>query len=159
MAAELATHVPKMASDEGVIDAATKALGDALLDTKQAVGEVTLTVKRDEIVHVLKSLRDTPGLEYQQLMEMAGVDHLDRAAGKAESHPPQGPGPRPGEQVFGGGDHEALFVQGSLDLEELLLIDLPSNESGETRQLLLARHPIFVWAKHHSHSSAPFFQA
>jgi NADH-quinone oxidoreductase subunit C len=78
MAAELATHVPKMASDEGVIDAATKALGDALLDTKQAVGEVTLTVKRDEIVHVLKSLRDTPGLEYQQLMEMAGVDYPDR---------------------------------------------------------------------------------
>jgi NADH-quinone oxidoreductase subunit C len=78
MAAELATHVPKMASDDGVIDAARKALGDALLDTKQAVGEVTLTVKRDEIVHVLKSLRDTPGLECQQLMEMAGVDYPDR---------------------------------------------------------------------------------
>jgi NADH-quinone oxidoreductase subunit C len=78
MAAELATHVPKMASDDGVIDAARKALGDALLDTKQAVGEVTLTVKRDEIVNVLKSLRDTPGLEYQQLMEMAGVDYPDR---------------------------------------------------------------------------------
>jgi NADH-quinone oxidoreductase subunit C len=79
MAAELATHVPKMASDDGVIDAARKALGDALLDTKQAVGEVTLTVKRDEIVNVLKSLRDTPGLEYQQLMEMAGVDYPDRS--------------------------------------------------------------------------------
>ena len=43
----VALHVPRTASDEGVIDAARKALGDALLDTKQAVGEVTLTVKRE----------------------------------------------------------------------------------------------------------------
>jgi NADH-quinone oxidoreductase subunit C len=75
----VALHVPRTASDEGVIDAARKALGDALLDTKQAVGEVTLTVKREEITNVLKMLRDTPGLEYQQLMEMAGVDYPERA--------------------------------------------------------------------------------
>jgi NADH-quinone oxidoreductase subunit C len=62
-----------------VIDAATKALGDALLGVKEHVGEITLTVKRDEIVNVLKKLRDTAGLEYQQLMEMAGVDYPDRA--------------------------------------------------------------------------------
>jgi len=78
MAVQLAMHVPKMASDEGVIDAAKKAIGEALLATKEAVGEVTLTVKREQIVNVLKALRDTPGLEYQQLMEMAGVDYPDR---------------------------------------------------------------------------------
>ena len=43
------------------------------------VGEITLTVKREEIVNILKALRDTPKLEYQQLMEMAGVDYPDRA--------------------------------------------------------------------------------
>ena len=75
----VALHVPRTASDEGVTDAAKKALSDALLDTKQAVGEVTLTVKREEIVNVLRTLRDTPGLEYQQLMEIAGVDYPDRA--------------------------------------------------------------------------------
>ena len=75
----VALHVPRTASDEGVTAAAKKALGDALLDTKQAVGEVTLTVKREEIVNVLRTLRDTPGLEYQQLMEIAGVDYPDRA--------------------------------------------------------------------------------
>jgi len=75
----VALHVPRTASDEGVIDAATKALGDALLGVKEHVGEITLTVKRDEIVNVLKKLRDTAGLEYQQLMEMAGVDYPDRA--------------------------------------------------------------------------------
>jgi NADH-quinone oxidoreductase subunit C len=67
-----------MAPDDGVVDAAKKVIGDALLATKEAVGEVTLTVSRDQIVNVLKALRDTPGLEYQQLVEMAGVDYPDR---------------------------------------------------------------------------------
>jgi NADH-quinone oxidoreductase subunit C len=75
----VALHVPRMASDEGVIDAAKQALGDAILDVKEHVGEITLSVKREEIVSVLKTLRDTAGLEYQQLMEIAGVDYPDRA--------------------------------------------------------------------------------
>jgi NADH-quinone oxidoreductase subunit C len=78
MAVTLATHVPKTASNDGVIDAAKKALGDAILATKDHVGEIILTVKREEIVSVLQALRDTPGLEYQQLIEIAGVDYPDR---------------------------------------------------------------------------------
>ena len=78
MAVKLATHVPKTASNDGVIDAAKKALGAALLDTKDHVGEIILTVQREEIANALKLLRDTPGLEYQQLMEIAGVDYPDR---------------------------------------------------------------------------------
>jgi len=74
----VALHVPRTAPDEGVIDAAKKALGAALLATKEAVGEITLTVERDEITNVLRTLRDTPGLEYQQLMEIAGVDYPER---------------------------------------------------------------------------------
>src|SRR6185369_9210657 len=74
----VALHVPRTASDEGVIDAAKAAIGDALLDTKEAVGELTLTVRRQSVADVLKALRDTPGLEYQQLMEIAGVDYPDR---------------------------------------------------------------------------------
>jgi len=79
MAVRFASHVPKMASDEGVIDAARAALGDALLDVKEAVGEITLTVCRESIVDVCRALRDTPGLEYQQLMDMPGADYPDRA--------------------------------------------------------------------------------
>jgi NADH-quinone oxidoreductase subunit C len=75
----LSAHVPRTASDEGVIDAAKAALGEAVLDVCSHVGEVTLTVARDSIVPVLAALRDTPGLEYQQLMEIAGVDYPDRA--------------------------------------------------------------------------------
>lgn len=74
----MASHVPTMSSDEGVIAAATKALGKALIEAREAVGEITLVVARDSIVAVLKALRDTPGLEYQQLMEIAGVDYPER---------------------------------------------------------------------------------
>jgi NADH-quinone oxidoreductase subunit C len=78
MAVKLAPHVPKTASDEGVIDAATKVLGPMLLETKDQVGEITLTVRRDSVADVLRLLRDTPGLEYQQLMEIAGCDYPER---------------------------------------------------------------------------------
>ena len=74
----LAAHVPQTASDEGVIDAAKAAIGDALVEARDAVGEITLVVKREAIATVLQALRDTPGLEYQQLMEIAGVDFPDR---------------------------------------------------------------------------------
>jgi NADH-quinone oxidoreductase subunit C len=79
MPVHFAPHVPKMASNEGVIDAAKAAIGDALIAAKDAAGEITLTVKRENIVDVLRALRDTPGLEYQQLMDMPGADYPDRA--------------------------------------------------------------------------------
>ena len=73
-----ASHVPTMAPGEGVVDAAKAAIGDALIEAREAVDEVTLVVRRDAIVDVLRTLRDTPGLEYQQLMEIAGVDYPER---------------------------------------------------------------------------------
>ncbi len=79
MAVELASHLPRMAPDDGVIEAVRAALGDAIIDAADAVGEITLIVSRDSIVDVLRALRDTPGLEYQQLMDIAGVDYPDRA--------------------------------------------------------------------------------
>src|SRR3954470_7898036 len=75
----LAQHVPQMASDEGVIAAAKKAIGKALIEARELVGEITLVVRRDRVVDVLRALRDTSGLEYQQLMEIAGVDYPERA--------------------------------------------------------------------------------
>lgn len=74
----LAPHVPRTASDDGVIDAAKAALGDAIVDVKVHVDEITLTVRRDSVADVCKALRDTPGLEYQQLMDIAGVDYPER---------------------------------------------------------------------------------
>jgi NADH-quinone oxidoreductase subunit C len=68
---------PKYASNEGVIETATAALGDRLEATDE-VGEVALLVRREALVEVMTLLRDTPGLAYQQLMEIAGVDWPQR---------------------------------------------------------------------------------
>ena len=78
MAVKFASHVPKTASDEGVIESARKVLGEALVDVFEHVGEISLVVQRDAIAEVCRKLRDTPGLEYQQLMEIAGVDYPEK---------------------------------------------------------------------------------
>ena len=75
----MASSAPRTASNEGVIEAAAAALGDLLLGTHEQVDEVTLTVRREGVVEACRLLRDTPGLEYQQLMEIAGVDYPERA--------------------------------------------------------------------------------
>ena len=67
---------PKYASNDGVIDAATKALGKSLASATETVGEVRLDVKRENLVEAMRVLRDE--LAYQQLMEIAGVDYPDR---------------------------------------------------------------------------------
>ena len=64
--------------NDATIDAARAALGDTLLDARARVGEVQLFVARDTLVATLTALRDTPGLAYQQLMEIAGVDYPER---------------------------------------------------------------------------------
>ena len=67
---------PRIAPREGLIGEVTAALGDSLLEAKDAVGEVSLTVRRESIVEVCRTLRDR--FEYQQLMEIAGVDYPER---------------------------------------------------------------------------------
>ncbi len=68
---------PKFASNEGVLAALTAALSASLVDAKDEHGEFVITVAREEIENVLRTLRDNH--EYQQLMEIAGVDYPDRA--------------------------------------------------------------------------------
>ncbi len=73
------TVAPRYASNEGVIHAAKAALGDILVHAEDKVGEVNLTLDRARVVEGMTLLRDTPGLEFQQLMEIAGVDYPERA--------------------------------------------------------------------------------
>jgi NADH-quinone oxidoreductase subunit C len=68
---------PRIASNEGVAQALTTALGAMLLAAKEEHGEIVLTVARGEIENALRLLRDT--CEYQQLMEIAGADYPSRA--------------------------------------------------------------------------------
>lgn len=66
------------------MELARSALGDALADAIEHVGEVALHVHRDALIAAMTTLRDTPGLEYQQLMEIAGVDYPERGVERFE---------------------------------------------------------------------------
>lgn len=68
---------PRYASFDGVLDALTARLGVDLLASREEHGEIVLTVARDAIEAVLRSLRDDE--QFQQLMDIAGVDYPDRA--------------------------------------------------------------------------------
>ncbi|GFE74276.1 NADH-quinone oxidoreductase subunit C [Novosphingobium sp. TCA1] len=67
---------PKIASNEGVVETLSAALGSMLVAAREEHGEVVLTVARDQAENALRLLRDHH--EYQQLMEMAGVDYPSR---------------------------------------------------------------------------------
>ena len=68
---------PKFASNDGVRDALVKALGKMVVSSREEHGEIVITVERDSIAEALQLLRDAH--EYQQLMEIAGVDYPQRA--------------------------------------------------------------------------------
>ena len=67
---------PLVAPQSGLAAALKKLLGKDLLAHDFAADEDSITVSRDAIAGVMVALRDT--LDYQQMMEIAGVDYPDR---------------------------------------------------------------------------------
>jgi NADH-quinone oxidoreductase subunit C len=67
---------PLIAPREGILDEVKAAVGSALIEAKHAAFEDSITVARESIVEVCRVLRDR--FEYQQLMEIAGVDYPQR---------------------------------------------------------------------------------
>jgi NADH-quinone oxidoreductase subunit C len=67
---------PRFASNEGVLETLSAALGAMVVSTKEEFGDLVITVARDSIEDALRLLRDEH--EYQMLMEMAGVDYPSR---------------------------------------------------------------------------------
>ena len=70
-------NAPAITSNDGVLKALSKALGKSVIEAVEAHDEISFTVKREKLVDVLVTLRDDH--EYQQLVEIAGVDYPDRA--------------------------------------------------------------------------------
>ena len=66
---------PKIVTPDAVAETLTALLGDSLIALTFANEEVALHVRRDALAQVMEQLR---GQEYQQLMEIAGVDYPDR---------------------------------------------------------------------------------
>ena len=53
-------------------------LGKAVLKVELKLGELMVTVQRDQIVPVLTTLRDDPRCLFQQIMDVTAVDYPDR---------------------------------------------------------------------------------
>jgi NADH-quinone oxidoreductase subunit C len=68
---------PRFAPNDGVKDALASALGPMLVEAHEEHGEILLTVERTQLNAALRLLRDAH--DYQQLMEIAGVDYPSRA--------------------------------------------------------------------------------
>ena len=68
---------PRVAARDGILDEVKAAIGDALIEAKHAAFEDSITVRRESVADVCRVLRDQ--FEYQQLMEIAGVDYPERA--------------------------------------------------------------------------------
>jgi NADH-quinone oxidoreductase subunit C len=73
----MANPAPLVQPREGIVEAVKAAIGGAFLFARDEVGEVSIDVARDSVADVLRTLRDE--LDYQQLMEIAGVDYPERA--------------------------------------------------------------------------------
>jgi NADH-quinone oxidoreductase subunit C len=70
------TSAPRIAPREGILDEVKAAIGNAFVAAKHEAFEDSVTVRRESIVDVCRILRDR--FEYQQLMEIAGVDYPQR---------------------------------------------------------------------------------
>ena len=68
---------PHYTTPKGSVAAIKKALGKDMLALEEANGEIAVHVKCDQLLDCMMQLRDT--CDYQQLMEIAGVDWPDRS--------------------------------------------------------------------------------
>jgi len=59
-------------------DHLTGMLGAAVTDARIALGELTLTIARDDVVMAMTLLRDDPGCRFEVLIDICGVDYPQR---------------------------------------------------------------------------------
>jgi len=58
-----------------LVETVKAALGDRIVDIAAALGEVTLTIKAVDLIGAMTLLRDRPGLRFEQLIDVCGVDY------------------------------------------------------------------------------------
>ena len=58
------------------------ALGTRIVSVTEAFGELALEVKAEHYSSVARTLRDTPSLGFEQLMDLCGVDYSDYGDGR-----------------------------------------------------------------------------
>ena len=70
------------ASAEQLKDIVTTALGDKLARATVALGELTIVVKAADYVAAALILRDTPGCQFEQLLDLCGIDYSEYGDGR-----------------------------------------------------------------------------
>ncbi len=60
---------------------ASQAVGEKVLKMSQHVGELTLEINAADCVSVCKTLRDGTGLQFEQLIDLCGLDYSDYKEG------------------------------------------------------------------------------
>jgi len=60
---------------ESLAAALQETLGDKLVSTVTALGEVTVVVKAEDLIAATTALRDAPALKFEQLIDLCGVDY------------------------------------------------------------------------------------
>ena len=62
-------------SVEKLVERLQSRFGETLASCVDALDEVTIEVPRDQIIEVCTALRDEPGLHFEQLIDLCGVDY------------------------------------------------------------------------------------
>jgi NADH-quinone oxidoreductase subunit C len=75
------THTPYAIAPEALHLAVTQALGDLAKRVELALGEVTVTVTPQNYLQAAAVLRDAPGCQFEQLLDVCGVDYSDYGNG------------------------------------------------------------------------------
>jgi NADH-quinone oxidoreductase subunit C len=69
---------------EATLEAVQRVVGDRVKRLTVALGEVELLVSAADLLHVAQALRDAPGCQFEQLLDLCGVDYSDYKAGAYE---------------------------------------------------------------------------
>lgn len=65
-------------SDTNIIDKVKASFSDAIIETHNFRGDQTVTVKKENLMEIIKFLRDDPDLAFNFLMDITAVDYLER---------------------------------------------------------------------------------
>jgi NADH-quinone oxidoreductase subunit C len=68
-------------SPEATLQAVTAALGDKAKSIALALGEVTVVVTAANYIEAARILKDTPGCQFEQLLDVCGVDYSEYRMG------------------------------------------------------------------------------
>jgi NADH-quinone oxidoreductase subunit C len=71
-----------MASIAALVETLQNVFGAKVAGFKQECGELTMIVGAGDVLSVAAQLRDQPGLRFEQLMDLCGVDYLEYANGR-----------------------------------------------------------------------------